>query len=867
MNSLRVTSAGRSARRVVIWLAVGMLLETVSLASLSLGADSRDDEAPVDFALDVQPIFARSCQMCHGPQKLRGGLRLDERASVLAGGDSGEPAIAPGDVKASRLLERVSTDDASRRMPPKGERLSSGEIAVLKRWIAQGARWSESKAGDPVARVRKEMTVTDADREHWAFRPLKSVSPPTPRQAGLARTPLDRFLLAKLDAKSLTPAPEADRQTLIRRLSFDLIGLPPAPEQIQAFVGDANPNAYESLVDRLLASPHYGQRWGRHWLDVARFADSDGYENDLDRKAAFRYRDFVIRALNDDMPYDRFVRWQIAGDEYEPNNPMAVAATGFCTAAPSQDTTPADTDENKEKIRYDELDNMVATTGSALIGLTIGCARCHDHKFDPIPTRDYYRMLAAFSTSERREASLSKAHREWERWRQEQGRLYREARMQALGLSDQEKFWLRQPEHFFVPVQIELYKRYGKALEASEEQLVTWMTDAKRATDNALHAAVARAQAGGADAAAKGLVLLDRGAKPKVSYLLGRGSVTNKNEIVTFGLIQVLTRGASPEDYLTRTGEVAAAFCGDGPAGSALDPATLGTTYQRMALAMWVTDPERGAGGLLARVIVNRMWQHHFGEGLVRTPDDFGLTGDRPEQAELLDWLATELIRCEWRLKPVHRLILSTAAYRQGTLFDASSAAIDPENRLLWHRRPVRLEAEALRDAILACSGRLNLAMYGPPFRPKIPAEAVSTRSKDVYPTDIRDGPETWRRSIFAFVKRSVPNPLAEVFDAPDSTAACGRRNTTAVPTQNLALINDPSIRGCAIDLARRVAKDAGTDGEARVRRAFELVLGRPPRPDELDASRALVARGDAHEALADFCHVLFTLNEFLYIN
>jgi hypothetical protein len=284
-------------------------------------------------------------------------------------------------------------------------------------------------------------------------------------------------------------------------------------------------------------------------------------------------------------------------------------------------------------------------------------------------------------------------------------------------------------------------------------------------------------------------------------------------------------------------------------------------------LAEWLTDPEHGAGELLARVIVNRLWQHHFGEGLVRTPDDFGLTGDRPEQAELLDALAAELIRGGWRLKPIHRRIVTSAAYRQGTAFDASRAARDPENHLFWHRRPVRLEVEALRDAMLATSGRLNRALYGPPFRPRIPPEAISTRSKDAYPSDLRDGPETWRRSIYAFVKRSVPNPLAEVFDQPDSTTTCGRRNRTAVPTQNLTLLNDSFIRGCAQDLARRVADDAGPDREARVRRAYELTLGRPPRPTELDAAHAFLGSSDASEALADFCHVLFTLNEFLYVD
>jgi hypothetical protein len=293
----------------------------------------------------------------------------------------------------------------------------------------------------------------------------------------------------------------------------------------------------------------------------------------------------------------------------------------------------------------------------------------------------------------------------------------------------------------------------------------------------------------------------------------------------------------------------------------------IGTTYGRAALASWLTDDKDGAGALLARVAVNRLWQHHFGEGLVGTSDDFGSTGDRPTHPELLEWLASELIRGGWRLKPIHRLIMTSAAYRQSTTFDRAKANVDPENRLIWHRRPIRLESEVIRDAMLASSGRLNPSMYGPPFRPKIPAEAISTRSKDAYPADVRDGPETWRRSIYGFVKRSVPNPAAEVFDAPDSTSTCGRRNTTAVPTQNLALLNDPFVRGCARDLASRAAKDAGPEREAQVRHAYGLALGRPPRDDERAAALAFLEGRDGTEAMIDFYHVLFTLNEFLYID
>jgi hypothetical protein len=831
----------------------------VALALWCIAAAGDDRRRPVDFAGQIRPIFARSCLKCHGPEKQRGGFRLDDRASALAGGDSGEPAVVPGDAPASPLLKRVASAKRDFHMPPRGEQLSAGEIGLLTRWVAEGARWPDAGPSSAANARTTEMAVTEGDRQHWAFRRLSSADPPAVEKGGRASSAVDRFLGAARRVKGVAPVPEAGRRALIRRATFDLTGLPPSPEEVADFVGDPAPLAYERLVDRLLASPRHGERWGRHWLDLARYADSDGYENDLDRKTAYRYRDFVIRALNQDMPFDRFVRLQIAGDEFEPDDPSAVVATGFCTAAPCQETTPADTEENKQKIHFDELDNILATSGSALLGLTVGCARCHDHKFDPIPTRDYYRMLAAFASAERREAPLSRPHRDLERWKQEQRRLYREDRMTSLGLTKEQKFWLRQPEHFFVPIQIELYKAYGKQLNPSDRALRAWLSGPKCAILEALETGALKAHEADADPQARALVLLDRGSRPEPSFLLGRGSVSDRKEAVTVGFLRVLTRGAALEDYLAHVRGRVRPGRDDEP--------VLGTTYGRAALAEWLTDCDRGAGALLARVIVNRLWQHHFGEGLVRTPDDFGTTGDRPAQPELLDCLASELIRVGWRLKPIHRIIMNSDAYRLGAAFDAANAAIDPENRTLWHRRPTRLEAEALRDAMLAVGGLLNPSMYGPPFRPTIPAEAIATRSKDAYPANVADGPEIRRRSIYAFIKRSVPNPAAEVFDAPDLTSACGRRNTTAVPTQNLALLNDPFVRECARVLARRSAEEAGASEPDRVRRAYELAIGRPPREVELRQALEFLSKSDNRDAWTDLCHVLFTLNEFLYID
>lgn len=696
-----------------------------------------------------------------------------------------------------------------------------------------------------------ERTISDADRNHWAFRPLQKVTLP-----GNGSHPVDALLF-----REGTVPEEASRRVLIRRLSLDLLGLPPSPEQVEAFEADRSPDAAARLADGMLASRHFGERWARHWLDVARYADSDGYESDLDRKEAWPYRDWVIRAFNDDLPFDTFVRWQVAGDELAPGNPDAMSATGFLAAAPFEDTTPADTEENKLRIRYDELDDMVSTTASAFLGLTLACARCHDHKFDPLPTRDYYRMVAAFSTSERRVASLSKPRREWEAWREQQRTACRESRMTALGLSEEQKFWLRQPEHFFVPVQTALYKEYGARLKVEDADLRQWLPESGRATWDALEAAAHRPEPD-PNAPQRCLGVMDHQAEPMPQFLLGRGNVLNRKEPVTAGFLQVLDRG---KGYVAYWKEVLPPADSDLPGTLRVDANGFvrpPTTYQRSALASWLTDVDQGAGALTARVIVNRIWQHHFGEGLVRTPNDFGTQGDAPTHPELLEWLAGELVRQHWHLKPIHRLIVTSAAYRQRS--DGVPGAL---------RRPVRLDSDALFDSILAVSGRLNRKMFGPPFRPIIPKESMATRSKDEYPSNLQDGPALWRRSVYAFAKRSVPNPMTEVFDAPNGLASCGRRNVTTVPTQALTLMNSDWIRKSATQFAQRVITEAGLDPEAQVRRAYALALTRPPTAGEWARvqgflSKAPDATGDALpvEGLTDLCHVLLTLNEFIYV-
>lgn len=660
---------------------------------------------------------------------------------------------------------------------------------------------------------RAERVVTQSDREHWAFRPLRKVELPQVKDAAWVRTPVDRFILAALEAKGLRPNAMASAETLARRLSYDVIGLPPAKP------------FHSGLIDDLLASPHYGERWARHWLDVARYADSNGQEGDQDRPTAFHYRDFVIRALNDDLPFDTFLRWQLAGDELEPDNPLAIAATGFIVAGPH---TVLDVPMVEEKIRnrFNELDDMISTTGSAMLGLTVGCARCHDHKYDAIPTRDYYRLLSAFNAGNRAEVPLA---------RLEEARAYRAAEKKWQGelgaATNNLSKWVKQMQ---------------SASVITLEQRREW---------DAREDAVKQIQARKPKALPMAHAFADFAAKPRETHLLERGDFRIKKDPVELGFLSVLTSGKSTADYW---------------AAARAQQRRDDSTQQRRALAEWITDTKDGAGALAARVIVNRIWQHHFGEGLVRTVNDFGVQGEKPSHPELLEWLAYEFVQGGWKLKPIHRLILNSATYLQEARYDAHKAAIDPDNRLLSRRRPQRLESEILRDAILAVSGALNSQMHGPAFKAPIASEAIQARNlKDGYPKDVKDTPATWRRTVYMFHKRVVQHPLMQAFDAPTAAASCGRRDSTTVAPQALALLNDRFVRARAEDFARRLEKEAGPAASAQVRLAWRLAFNRPPSYTELETAAAFLGEGERprEQRLADFCQAIFAMNEFIYVD
>lgn len=724
---------------------------------------------PVEFVKDIQPLFKKHCFECHAADQEDGGVNLGMRQRAMQGGDNG-PILVAGDSAHSRLVHLVAAIEKDQVMPPESSGLSHKEVGLLRAWIDQGALWPE---GTDVADPREVQA-----QNHWAFTRLHSVAEPPHAHPDWPLTAIDRFILARLEAVDIAPLPQATPRQLIRRVTMDLVGLPAPPKEVDDFCAaaaiDREP-ALAALVDRLLSSPHYGERWGRHWLDLARYADSDGQETDRDRPTAYRYRDFVIRALNDDMPYDQFIRWQLAGDEYEPANPEALAATGFLAAGPFAALPDRLMKDELLRNRYNELDDMLSTIGTGFLGLTLGCVRCHDHKYDAIPARDYYSLMSAFHGGERADVPLGN----------------------------------------------------------SKETVLGYH---------------------------------DRGSIPSPTWLFQRGNYYDRDQPVTLGFVSILTTGKTPEDYWKAARE---------------QSPTKESTHQRRALADWMTDTEHGAGALLARVIVNRVWQHHFGQGLVRTMGDFGVRSDPPSHPELLEWLAHDFVTHGWQLKRLHRLIVLSAVYRQGST--RTAPAIDPENRLLWKMPLQRLEGEILRDSMLAVSGTLNLATYGPAVKPPIASEAIQARNiKDAYPDKIPDGPDLRRRSIYLFHKRVVPYPLLQAFDKPDAQQSCARRDNTTVSPQALALMNDPFVRTVATEFATRLRQEGGQQPVDTIRLGYRLALGRSPSDQELTAAEKFLEsqRHDRQQrtpqatdevlqqqSLADFCQVLFSLNEFLYVD
>ncbi len=991
------------------------------------------------FRSRVGPLFAQKCLACHGGGQVNGGVDLTSRGSLVASGKVGASA-------ADSRLVAVLRHESEPFMPLGQARLEDSEIEAIARWIELGAPYDQPLGG------REEQTSDSrTGEEFWSFRPLADPVPPTVRDEAWVRTPIDRFILARLEAAGIGPNSPGARRTLIRRASLDLLGLPPSPEHVEEFAQSAVPGAYERLVDELIESPHFGERWARHWMDIARFAESYGFEEDYDRPYAFHYRDFLIKAFNRDMPYDRFVRLQVAGDELEPENAFALMATAFMGSGPFPTEI---TEAEFETTRYDELDDMIGTLGTAMLGLTVGCARCHDHKHDPISAGDYYRLAAIFGRTTRTEieydlnpAKFRKERAEWEarlaklRATREEtiGRLddegyqewlaagapgagqddwrvldvngieskslakndklddgsilftgdnvdfdryrlvaevkasdIRSLRVEALthpalpsggpGRAHDGKFllglvsvkatpladpdaepvklrfsdaratdqldsdyysaaaaiyddsdrsgWAVPPsalgsDHvaifdFEEPVgfdggsrwEIELGFRHNSHFSLGRIRLsVTSSPEAPFAVRRGVREGVAHAlqlvRANGPDALTEvdRRALLGEFARRSEEWTEATATIRDHESRVPISAstkIMATAEGFSKprhnatgmgyphfyeQTHVLRRGDASLKLepavprvlplldrSGDNPAPwrASPPPGWNRSRLDRASLARWLTNHESGAGALLARVIVNRIWHHHFGTGIVATPSNFGKMGARPTHPDLLEWLARDLVRNGWRLKRLHRMIMNSSVYRVSASSDTAKRAADPGNRLRWRWTPRRLEAEAIRDSMLVVSGMLDRRMFGPGAQD----ERMS------------------RRSIYFFIKRSELIPSMMLFDWPEHLVGIGRRPTTTIAPQALLFLNSPFARRYAEGFSRRLS---GLDSHTAINAAYRTALAREPRAEERSRGLAFLehqvelygkdGRSDPeHRALVDYCQSLMGLNEFLYI-
>jgi hypothetical protein len=691
----------------------------------------------------------------------------------------------------------------------------------------------------------------------WAFKPMQRVAVPKVQSAEAAHNPIDAFVIARLEAMSLRYSRPADKATLLRRVTFDLIGLPPTPEEIVAFLKDEAVDAYDKVVDRLLASPRFGERAALFWLDVVRFAESDGFKADDKRPNAWRYRDYVVKGFNDDKPFDRFVKEQIAGDELFPGDFDALVATAFMRHYPDEYNA-----VNLEQRRQEILNDITDTTAQTFLGLTLGCARCHDHKFDPISQRDYYRIQAFFAgwkpadlpvAPDKAVAEFREKLNAWEvktaEVRREIAEIEKPYRLKLASkqrgrFPEEYAHLLDVPDEQRTPLEKQLGAMIEKQVNADSRGPVTGLKAEDKERVDALKKKLAEFGPRPVEPALTP-AMTDVGPEAPPTYLLKRGDWKKHDVEIKPGFLLAV----------------------DDRVADVRPPASGHTTGRRSALAKWLTKPDNP---LTARVIVNRLWQQHFGKGIVATPGDFGKQGDRPTHPELLDYLATELVRNGWKLKALHRQMVLSNAYRQASaseIDDPHGRTKDPENNLLWRMNRRRLDGEALRDAVLSASGLINFKQGGPSVFPELPAELKTNGW-----TPSADPAERNRRSIYVFVKRNLRYPLFAAFDAPDRCESCSRRFVTTTAPQALMLLNDKLYADQAARFAERVLKEVGEKPEQIIERSFEIGLGRLPTSEERDAMRTFLNKQTANgakikDAAADLCHALLNLNEFVYVD
>ena len=950
-------------------IAVGLLLPQWAAA--------QSPAEPIDFGRQIQPILAKRCYACHGPDKAEGGLRLNNKDAAFAKLESGEYAITAKDAAKSELLKRVTSREEGVQMPPEGAPLTDSQIELLRRWIEQGAEW----------------------KEHWAFVAPQPQQPPTVKDAKWVANPIDSFILSKLEQKGFVPAPPADKTALLRRVTFDLTGLPPTPTEVEAFLADSSPAAYEKVVDKLLQSQHYGEKWARHWLDVVRYADTNSFERDGPKPNAWRYRDYVIRSFNTDKPYDQFVREQLAGDELPTVTSDSIIATGFYRLG-LWDDEPAD----KLLALYEGFDDIITTTSQTFLGLTVNCARCHDHKIDPILQRDYYSMLAFFQgitpngnpnpNVERAVFENNAARADFEA-RQKTHREKLDA-TQASVLAIEKEFrdrvskaeqqadnpdmdeleyrfyrdtWQKLPKFdelkaetvakleqgffdispatrefsfgfvFTGTLKVPADGEYTFELDSDDGSRLT--VDGRQiAEHDGIHGTGSpklgkamlkkgrvpiRVDYFQGPTGAKGLLVKWSGPgfeqrylsatteegepignrrgkkrdfvqliKQRGPELLGKArheeyqSLTKQLEELKQKKIEadyalcVTEIGPNPpESFLLKRGnpqaqgeKVVPAFLtilGGGQPVTIPKPADgAKSSGRRLTLANWIASPDNR---LTARVMVNRLWQHHFGRGIVRSPSNVGLLGDAPTHPELLDWLAAKFVAEGWRMKPLHKLIVMSSTYRMSSRGNETALAKDPLNQLFWRYDMRRLSAEELRDSVLAVTGQLNPKMYGPGIYPEISDEVKAGQSNPGSGWGKSSPEEQARRSVYVHVKRSLVLPILADFDVADSDTTCAARFATTQPTQALGMLNGKFLNDQAAEFAKRLRKEAGDKVEAQATLAYRLALGHEPDKALIQSGLKLIdtlqtKHGQtADQALNQFCLMVLNLNEFVYLD
>lgn len=779
------------------------------------------------FETKVRPILVANCQKCHSGKEPKGDLHLDSRGGLLAGGESGDVVI-PGQPEKSLLVEAINR--TSLEMPP-DKKLADADIATLTEWVKLGAPWPDEPGASGPALRKSRGKITDEDRSYWAFQPVRKTAAPEVEKDGWSRGSIDRYLLAKMIPEGLHPAAEADKATLIRRVTFDLLGLPPSPEQVATFVNDNRPDAYERLIDRLLASPLYGERWARHWLDLVRYAESDGYKADGYRPSAWRYRDYVIRSLNTDKPYDRFVQEQIAGDEIAPEDPESLVATGYYRLGIYE--------YNQRDVRNQWniiLNDITDVTADVFLGMGMSCARCHDHKFDPILQKDYYRLQAFFAPIIQRDdvpaatpQACSDYREKLKAWEEKTADLRRQVdeiekpHVDAAAKAFIAKFpvdiepLFSKPEGERTPLEAQLVRLAGRQIieEGGKVDFSKKLKGDEKTKWEGLKKQLAEQEKTKPQPLPEAMMVSDVG--PVASPVMIPGK--RKAEEIAPGVLSVLN--PAPLEIL--------------------QPSTsLNSTGRRTALAQWLTRPDNP---LTPRVMVNRLWQYHFGKGLVESSSDFGRLGQPPSHPELLDNLAADFVESGWSMKDVHRRLLGSAAYRQvshGVEMQDSSAK-DPGNKWVSRMTVRRLGAEQIRDAALTATGELDGTRGGPG------GDNASSR-----------------RSVYLKVLRNKRDDLLDVFDVPDGSSSIPERNVTTTPNQSLLMINGPWMLARAQALAERVERDGKVD---RVKFLYQTLLGRLPSTEESASATKFLGDGGSKERLIDLCHVLLNSNEFLYVD